>query len=205
MTEATAHREQIDVMLLGFEWFGPGSTDASAQVMHVIAGILRSGSDGGETLTGRTRKLPATFRATGPALDEVLARYEPRVILAIGESPMRRFVTPDRVALNITDATEPDLDGVRPVDEPVVPGGPVAYFSTLPLKPMVEAMLVSGCPAAVGTTAGTALGNHVFYQLQHRTAGTTIRAGLVQVPPGERLDPVAMGRGLAAAVRRILA
>lgn len=204
MTKATGGREPIDVLLLGLEWFGPGSTDSSAQVVRVVAGILRSGSDGGTQLRVRTCELPAAFRATGPALDGGLAACAPRVVLAIAESPLRRFVTPDRAALNLIDSVEPDLVGDLPVDEPVEPDGPDAHFSTLPLKQMVAALRDAGCPAALGTGAGTMLANQVFYQVQHRTAGTGIRSGLVQVPPGERLDPVVMGRGLAASLRGIL-
>jgi pyroglutamyl-peptidase len=70
------------------------------------------------------------------------------------------------------------------VDEPVVPGGPAAYFATLPIKAMVRRMRAAGVPAHVSQTAGTFMCNHVFYAACHlaATAYPAMRAGFIHVP-----------------------
>jgi len=66
----------------------------------------------------------------------------------------------------------------------VLPQGPAAYFSTLPVKRMVDAVRAAGIAADTSQTAGTFVCNHVFYQLMHTLAGmpNAPRAGFVHVP-----------------------
>ena len=53
------------------------------------------------------------------------------------------------------------------MDEEVVPGGPAAYFSSLPVKAALEALRAAGIPSEVSQTAGTYVCNHIFYALMH--------------------------------------
>jgi pyroglutamyl-peptidase len=102
-------------------------------------------------------------------------------------------VSLERVAINLDDARIPDNAGRQPVDRPVVRGGPAAYFSTLPLKSMREALQLAGIPVEVSQTAGTFVCNHVFYglmhQLRHRSG---IRGGFVHLPPTGDGGPVGL-------------
>ena len=102
------------------------------------------------------------------------------VIVCLGQAGGRAHITPERVAINVMDADIPDNAGYQPVDVPVVEGGPVAYFSTLPVKEMVAAMEDS--PARLSNTAGTFVCNQLLYGLLHRFADTGISAGFVHVP-----------------------
>jgi pyroglutamyl-peptidase len=72
----------------------------------------------------------------------------------------------------------------------VVAGGPVGYFSTLPIKAMLQALLDAGVRAEVSQTAGTFVCNHLFYGLMHELARPPwqdVRGGFVHVPwlPGQ--------------------
>jgi pyrrolidone-carboxylate peptidase len=64
----------------------------------------------------------------------------------------------------------PTTLGGQPVDTPVVVGGPAAYFSSLPIKAMLQALQKAGVAAEVSQTAGTFVCNHVFYALMHALA-----------------------------------
>jgi pyroglutamyl-peptidase len=92
----------------------------------------------------------------------------------------------ERIAINVNDARIDDNVGKRPVDKPVVPDGPAAYFSTLPIKAMLLALQQAGVVAEVSQTAGTFVCNHVFYGLMHALATQPgfklIRGGFVHVP-----------------------
>ena len=77
---------------------------------------------------------------------------------------------PERVAINLMDARIPDNAGFQPVDQPVVPGGPAAYFATLPVRRMAEAIEKAGLPAQISNTAGTYVCNCLLYTLLHTAA-----------------------------------
>ena len=117
------------------------------------------------------------------------------------------------IGINVDDARIPDNAGRQPIDAPVVPGGPAAYFATLPIKAMLRAVQRAGVPCEVSQTAGTFVCNHVFYGLM-RTLATVpelrhTRGGFVHVPwlpeqgtPNMALDDIV--RGLRVAVRSAL-
>jgi pyroglutamyl-peptidase len=137
------------------------------------------------------------------------------VVVAVGQAGGRPDVTVERVAINVDDARIPDNAGCSPVDEPVVDGGPAAYFSTLPVKACVAAMTEAGVPASVSQTAGTFVCNHVFYRVVHELVGRPgARGGFVHVPftpeqaAGTRhpsMSLVVAAAGLDAVVRTSLA
>ena len=88
------------------------------------------------------------------------------------------------VHTDMWDARIADNAGGQPIDRPIVPGGPAAYFATLPIKAAVAALREAGLPAIVSNTAGTFVCNHVFYGLMHRAASSraAFRGGLLHVP-----------------------
>jgi pyroglutamyl-peptidase len=86
------------------------------------------------------------------------------------------------VAINVDDAPIVDNDGQQPVDAPIAPEGPAAYFATLPVKAIVGAMRERGLQASVSQTAGTFVCNHVFYGVMHHLQGRNTIGGFIHVP-----------------------
>ncbi len=159
--------------------------------------------------------LPTRF---GAALDRLAAEIEavrPDAVLAVGEAGGRAGLSVERVAINLDDARIPDNAGQRPLDRPVVPGAPDAYFATLPVKAMTAAIRAAGLEAAVSYSAGTFVCNHVFFGLRHlaETRLPAMRCGFVHVPwmpqqapaGAPAMTPDAVARGLAAALAAIAA
>jgi len=66
----------------------------------------------------------------------------------------------------------------------VVEDAPDAYFSTLPVKAMLERLRRLGIPAALSQTAGAYVCNQAFFALAHlvATRHRAMRAGFVHVP-----------------------
>jgi hypothetical protein len=89
------------------------------------------------------------------------------VVIAVGQAGGRTELSIERVAINVDDARIADNAGAQPIDAPIAKDGPVAYFSTLPIKAIVRDMRAAGVPAMVSQTAGTFVCNHVFYGLMH--------------------------------------
>ena len=96
--------------------------------------------------------------------------FRPDVVLCGGQAAGRSAVTPERVAINVDDARIPDNAGQQPVDTPIVPGGPAAYFATVPVKDMVLAIREAGVPSELSNSAGTYVCNHLLYQVLHHAA-----------------------------------
>jgi len=150
------------ILVTGFAPFGGEAVNPSwlvAQALHrrQIAGCRVQAVE-----------LPCEFGTALDALDDALARWQPMLVLALGQAGGRAELSIERVAINVDDARIADNAGRQPVDVPVVARGPAAYFSTLPIKAMVAGVRQAGIAAVVSQTAGTFVCNHVFYGLQHR-------------------------------------
>lgn len=152
------------VLLTGFEPFGGDARNPSGDAVLEVA---RSWS-GPERLV--TAVLPVAFEAARTQVRALLAEHRPELVLAVGVAGGRDALSPERVAVNLMDARIPDNAGARPVDEPVVAGGPAAHFATVPVKAIAQALREAGLPAAVSHTAGTFVCNHVFYVAAHEAS-----------------------------------
>lgn len=103
-------------------------------------------------------------------------------VLSVGLAQGRKDVTPEMAALNLRYARIPDNEGQTPMDTPIVPGGPAAYFSTLPVRRMAQAVKDRGLNASVSYSAGVYVCNDLLYSLLHHFSGTNVRAGFIHVP-----------------------
>jgi pyroglutamyl-peptidase len=168
----------VRILVSGFGPFGPHTSNASSEVLRRL---WEEGVDGADLLT---IELPCVRYEATRVLLEAFTRAQPDAVVALGIAAKRMAITPERIAINVDDYDIPDNNGARPVDEPVVAGGPAAYFSTLPLRRIVEALTDAQVPAALSNSAGTYLCNHTFYGLMHHlnTTGAPARAGFVHIP-----------------------
>lgn len=126
--------------------------------------------------------IPTVFGEAARLVLEKAAQFQPDVILSVGLAGGRDAVTPERIAVNIRDARIPDNAGNQPRGEFAVPDGPAAYFSTVPVENMAQAIQEAGVPGAVSNTAGTYVCNDVLYTLLHHYSGTQVRVGFLHVP-----------------------
>ncbi len=190
------------VLVTGFEPFGGGVMNPSWMAAQALHGRLVAG----HRLIGA--QLPTVFGDSLQRLRELMHRYRPALVVCTGQAAGRAALSLERIAINVNDAHIADNAGAQPVDTPVVPGGPAAYFTSLPIKAMLVSLLDEGIDAEVSQTAGTFVCNHVFYGLMHELATRHelrhARGGLVHVPwlpgqgqPSMRLDEIVAGLRLA--------
>ncbi len=161
------------ILITAFVPFGGDAQNASQEILNTLPDVL-----GGVRL--EKRLLPVSFRSAPQLALEAAERLRPEAIVCLGQAAGRDAVTPERVAVNLMDAAAPDNDGFQPVDEPVIPSGPAAYFSTLPVKAMAEAMRRAGVPARLSNTAGTYVCNALMFAMLHRMR--EIPCGFIHVP-----------------------
>lgn len=150
--------------------------------------------------------IPTIYGKAAQTVLEKAAEVQPDVILCVGVAGGRNAVTPERIAVNIRDARIPDNAGNQPRGEFVVNDGPAAYFATVPVAAMAQAIRDTGIPAAVSNTAGTFVCNDTLYALLHRFAGTDVDVGFIHVPylpqqGSPNLPLPAITAALAAAIK----
>ena len=159
------------VLLTGFEPFGKATLNPSGEIVKQISG---------DNIIAAI--LPVAYAQSADALLALVEQHKPDVVISLGQAEGRTHITPERIAINLDDARLADNEGVMRNDLPILVGGPVAYESTLPIKTSVEAIKADGIPAAGSLSAGAFLCNHIFYVMQSKFAGTSVRSGFVHVP-----------------------
>ncbi|MFF8653088.1 pyroglutamyl-peptidase I [Streptomyces huasconensis] len=166
------------VLVTGFEPFAQDTYNPS----WAAAQLLQDDPPDGMEVTAV--QLPCVFGESLKVPREAVLETDPLLVVSLGLSP-RDGISVERVAINVNDCPIPDNAGHQPVDEPVVADGPVAYFSTLPLKRCVaEVQKQTALRSEVSQTAGTFVCNHVFYGLMHllATEDKQRRGGFVHIP-----------------------
>lgn len=174
------------VLLTGFEPFDSIEGNSSWEAVKFAESIAVEGA----TIT--TVQLPVTFAGAPVALEAAIERVRPHLVIAVGQAAGRSGVSVERVAVNLSNAAIPDNDGRQPIGEPILPDGPDAYSTNLPLWSCVAAAREAGVPAAESLSAGSYVCNTVFYRLMHlaATSENHLLGGFVHVPllPEQSLD-----------------
>jgi pyroglutamyl-peptidase len=167
----------MKALVTGFEPFGGETLNPALAALGRLKPALGP-------LTIATRVIPTVFGQALDVLARALDETRPDIVLAVGQAGGRAALSLERVAINLDDAAIADNDGGRPIDRPVIAGGPAAYFATLPIKAAVQALRAAGLPAIVSNTAGTFVCNHLFYGLMHQAAsrGHSLRGGFLHIP-----------------------
>jgi len=167
----------MKALVTGFEPFGGETINASLEAVRLLPAQF-----GGIVVV--TAELPTSYARSLTALEAAIMRTKPDIVLCVGQAGDRAALCVERIAVNVQDAEITDNDGAKPIDAPVVAGGPAAYLATLPVRAAVAALQAEKLPVQLSMSAGTFVCNHVFYGLMHLAAarGHPFRAGLLHVP-----------------------
>lgn len=169
------------ILLTGFEAYG--------RTPHNPAELVASELDGKFVGSSEivARIVPNSFFQCIDFVAKSIAEIEPEIVVMLGEYGGRAVITVERIAQNLNDSTRYGLvDNAKCVlqGEMTIPDGPVAYYSTLPLRAMVKSMRDAGIPADISDAPGTFCCNHLMYGILHHIAinGLPIRAGWIHLP-----------------------
>jgi pyroglutamyl-peptidase len=197
------------LLLTCFEPFGGEKVNPSAQGVELVPDRIG-------TLEIRKLILPVVFGKSVEKLRTALRELRPDAVLSIGQAGGRAELTPERIAVNIMDARIPDNEKNEPHDEPIFPDGPAAYFATLPIRKMAEAIRAAGLPSRISNTAGLYVCNNVMYGALYHIAHELPQCigGFMHVPyspeqaalqstPQPSMSVADIARGIAAAVGAI--
>lgn len=167
----------MKILVTGFDPFGGEAINPAIEAVKMLPNEIA----GAEIIK---LEIPTVFHKSADVMRDLALQVRPDVILNIGQAGGRTALTPERVAINMDDARIEDNDGNQPIDQLIQADGPSAYFSTLPVKAMVDYIGQAGLPAQVSNTAGTFVCNHIMYQslylAERELPGT--RAGFMHIP-----------------------
>lgn len=167
------------ILLTGFAPFNQETTNPSWQAVKQFA--AKTTSDGSQI---HVAELPCEFGRANEVLISLIQQTHADTVICLGQAGGRAEISVERVAINIDDARIADNAGNQPIDQRILAHGQNAYFSSLPIKAIVQALKHGGIPAQVSQTAGTFVCNHVFYGLMHyaETHPHIKRAGFIHIP-----------------------
>lgn len=163
------------LLITGFEPFGGESINPSWEAVSRLPDVI------GEYELTKVR-LPVVFGLAAERALEVAKELSPDVILCIGQAGGRDAITPELVAINLRYAEIPDNSGFQPKDEPVSSTGGAAYFSTLPVRKIAQALADAQIKSHVSYSAGAYVCNDLMYSLLARYKDTSVLVGFIHIP-----------------------
>lgn len=189
------------ILITGFEPFGHNETNVSWEVAQMLANRLP------DTMDVSSLLLPVSYIRAWQTLHDELNRQRYDMLVMLGLAQSRTDICFERVAINLADASQADNDGEIRHDAGIIEQGPVAYFSTLPIRRMCEAVKQKGIPAKISNSAGTHVCNSVFYRAMHwaSTAEKPPQVGFVHLPgSNENLGAESMCQAMRLAIASAL-
>ena len=168
------------VVLTGFEPFAEFNVNPSWETAKALDNRTI------DSFRVKSFQVPLVYRQIKPEIERILETQRPAVVINLGQS-YRSQISLERVAINLADLTESKVlynCGTRPGDEILEPNGPAAYFTTLPVREILNRLLQNHIPAEMSYTAGTFGCNQVFFHMMHKihNDNQTVAAGLIHVP-----------------------
>jgi len=160
------------VLITAFGPYGPWSENSSWTALVELTRSLPSVPE----IT--TRLYPVNVAAVTERLKEDLAGKD--YALHLGQAPGATGVQLEAIGINVRAAALDDPD--QP--QPLVPHGPTAYQSQLPLAAWAAKLRQAGIPATVSYHAGTFLCNATLYLTHYLSAqqGWPVRATFLHLP-----------------------
>lgn len=167
----------MKVLVTGFDPFGGEPINPAWEAVKAMKDTIA----GAEIVK---MQIPTVVGKSIKKIHQKMKELQPDLVISVGQAGGRFGVTPERVAINVTDARIPDNEGNQPIDEPIFPDGPAAYFSNLPVKAMVQAIKDAGYPSVLSNSAGTYICNHVMYGILYyiEKEFPNVRGGFIHVP-----------------------
>ena len=167
----------MKVLITGFDKFGGESINPSNLCVNSLSDVI-------DNIEIKKITLPTVFKDSSRVLEENIKSFSPSIVICVGQAGGRSKITPERIAINIDDARIPDNIGNSPIDETIRKDGENAYFSTLPIKAIVDELNKNNIPSTISNTAGTFVCNHIMYESLYLTSTKypNIKAGFIHIP-----------------------
>lgn len=166
------------LLITGYEPFGGEKINPSWEAVKLLPDTV-----GSYALTRLC--LPVVFGEAAEKVIEAARELCPDTILCIGQAGGRSAVTPEKVGINLRHAPIPDNKGNQPTDQPIIENGDTAFFTTVPVRGIAEAIKSAGLPSQVSYSAGAYVCNDTLYTLLAHYKNSETRVGFIHIPYSE--------------------
>lgn len=147
----------LRILVTGFAPFGGATVNPASLAVQKLKTTARY------NVELIVREIPTIFGKSAKAVEDAILEVSPQAVISVGQAGGTPGIRVEKVALNLDDARIPDNEGNSPGDSLIDPAGPVAYWATIPVREVVDAIGKQGIPAFISYSAGTFVCNHVFY------------------------------------------
>jgi len=174
------------ILLTGYEPFLDFKRNPSLEACKLLEGMEYNGYE------VAVEELPMRYKEIPDIIRRLVDKHKPAAVIATGVSSKAPDICVERVAINMGSADGGPNFGFDSLDQVLNPDGPAAYWSSLPVRDIVEAIKSKSIPARISNSAGTQGCNLVFYHLMDYIAEKLMRipAGFIHIP---RLPENAVG------------
>lgn len=149
----------LKVLVTGFEPFNGYAENSSWAVAEKVAA---SNIDG---VTIVAERLPVSFRRVGAYISDAVAKYNPDIVIMLGQSAGIDYIKLERIAINMMDSINADNDNFVPNEEPINKETPAALFTNFPIKQVYRCILDKGYPVKISNSAGLYVCNCLYYTM----------------------------------------
>ena len=180
----------MSILLTGFEPFDGAETNPSWEAVCRVPDVV----------TGREvhrLRLPGVYGEAADMLRGEIAQLQPELVISCGVAGGRQAVTPELVAINYRHARIADNAGKLCQGEPIIPDGPAAHMTRLPIHAMIDAVKAAGIPCALSLSAGAYVCNDVYFALLSAEEEYGHRGLFVHVPGTDVVSTEDAARAIA--------
>lgn len=167
----------MKVLVTGFDPFDKDTINPAFEAVKRLPNDIK----GAEIIK---LEIPTSFKRSEIVIQEAIEKYNPDVILSVGQAGGRNEITIEKVAINLLEARIEDNDGYKPSDLPIKNDGETAYFTNLNIKGIINHLLDNNIPVSISYTAGTFVCNSVMYNNLYLVDKKyhNIKTGFIHVP-----------------------
>lgn len=169
-----------NMLLTAFEPFSGRARNAS---LEALKQIMLQPAEVFSPLSLIMRRLPVETGHAARLICHAIDETCPEFVICLGEAK-RDAICLEHAGYNELHFSIPDNAGNMRQDQPIVPGAPLVYLTTLPLETMLVAMQATGAPVRVSDDPGRYLCNEVLYSALHHITqrALDIQVGFIHVP-----------------------
>ncbi|MEG1527974.1 MAG: pyroglutamyl-peptidase I [Clostridia bacterium] len=140
------------VLVTGFTPFGKEVVNPSYLAVKNLPSVI----EGANIIV---REITTDFSRSFEELNALISQYNPDIIINVGQSGNSKAIAIEKVGLNYKIK-----ENVGDADY-LIFGGQTAYFATLPVENIVEAIKKADIPVVLSLSAGSYVCNSVLYRL----------------------------------------
>ena len=167
----------MKILMTGFEPFDHEEINPSWEAVKAMPDMIGD-------IAVEKMHVPVERYTSLRLIEKKIRECGPDIVISVGQAGGRSAVSIERVGINCDDYRIPDNAGNMPENEPVCADGPDAYFASVNITAMRDAVREEGIPCDISNSAGTYVCNHVLYGircfLDRNFPG--IRSGFIHVP-----------------------